>query len=201
LLWPAATDIYLVPIIPLFLFYAIVGFESLTSSAKPKLRTAMAAALMLMVIAGYAGKYSRLRLHSFGEMETAGPQRLFHFVANNTSPNDVIVFRRARALTLFTQREASPYHWVRNDNDLWQYFCSIHAAYLIDGPIDFSDPVPGAPDGFFIGFIERHEGELQTVYSNSGFNVYKIRNGSCSSMRTVQSPAPSKRSAVLRSPK
>ena len=65
-------------------------------------------------------------------------------------------------------------HWTPIDNELWNYFCEVHATHIIAGALDDAEPPSGAPRPFFREFVGRYSDGLQEVYSNAAFKVYRI---------------------------
>jgi hypothetical protein len=57
------------------------------------------------------------------------------------------------------------YHPYHDENALWKYFATIHADYLVEGPID---------EPYWHSFIASQKDKLIEVYSNREFTLYKI---------------------------
>ena len=89
---------------------------------------------------------------------------LFQYVRTGTDASAVLIFRKPKAMGLFGERRTAAYPQAGTDSELWQYIASIHASYLVEGPID--DPIWHA-------FIQRNENRLSVAYSNSEFKVYR----------------------------
>ena len=84
----------------------------------------------------------------------------------------MIVFRKPRALALYTGRRASVYH-VTGDNELWAYLRQIQATHIVVSTGPFGEP---PDDASFLGpFVSRHSQKLDQVYTNHRFNVYRVK--------------------------
>ena len=84
-------------------------------------------------------------------------------------PADRVVFNRARSLSLFTDRAASPYHQPGNPEDLWKYFSDRNIQYIVLSNLFEKDRNVLAP------VVENHISELDLKYENPEFKVYRLR--------------------------
>lgn len=170
-IWPIGVNTrFLIPIVPLCLFYALVGAEKIFSSANSKKAGFLFPLIIAAVFISYAGKYSR---QDFGPISGGVNKKetieLFNHIQRNTEPGDIFVFRKPRVITLYTGRSAAVYHQMEPESDshLWTYFQSIGASYLVVSPeID---------KAYWPSFIKRHRERLDEVFSNGDFKIYKIR--------------------------
>jgi hypothetical protein len=172
LLWPAHQGVrFLFPLIPVYLFYALLGFRDFT------LRLGRvpghAALILFLLLAGisYATEYRRA---NFGTIpETVGRASfvsLCRYIDGNTAPADIFVFRRPRALSLFADRPAGVYNLnaQAQPDGQWKYFQRIGAKYIVISGL-FPD------DAEFLGpALQQHAAWVSRVYQNSDFTVYRI---------------------------
>jgi hypothetical protein len=137
-------------------------------------RIAAVALVVATVAVSYAGKYSKLNYGPLDGVEDAEAEAhaLFDFVSK-TDANDIFIFRRPRALALFTNRSAAAYYWTPTGDELWKKFCELHATHIVTGTLDDA-PLVGTHRGFFTTFADKYAGDLQEVYSNAQFKVYRI---------------------------
>jgi len=161
---------FLAPVMPLYLAYAFLGIQTVFRGRK---REAAAMMFLLAVIfASYASRFANLDYgpirDGIAKKET---QEFFDYVRKETGQDDVLIFRKPRALALFTGRRASAWHQPADDQALWSYFRQIRATYLVLGP----KHVEPADQEYFGGFIARGRGQLQETYSNADFHVYRIK--------------------------
>lgn len=179
LLWPSYQGIRLIyPVIPLWLFYAIKGIGHPWLAARPRLRGALVAALAVGAVASYAAAATTLRRGPLAEgVARAESVELFDYVRGHTSPDDVIVFVKPRAMALFTRRSASVYHQPPDDGELWDYFQKIHARYVAvlerDEAMQYAESEEVL--AYLRGFVERNRDRLERVWGNADFTAYRIR--------------------------
>ena len=164
IIWPVSQELrFLIPLLPLFLFYAVQGMQRLG-----KVATVMVCALLLV---GYGLRY---RTENFSVIpESIGRDdfvAMCTHVQANTQPTDRMVFNRARTLSLFTDRPASPYHQPANPDDLWKYFKDQNIRYVIVSSLFEKDRNVLEP------VIRLHQAELDLKYQNLEFQVYRVRD-------------------------
>ncbi len=165
LLWSIQGARFLIPIFPIYLFYALFGMRKLREYRPGALALLMGFFLLILVCGAYAREYDRL---DYGEIREGIAKResvdLFEFVRQTIPREELVIFRKPRALALYGNVRAAGYH-ASTDSDLWNYFRDIKASYLITGILD----EPFLPD-----LIRRHADCFQPVYSNADFTVYRI---------------------------
>jgi hypothetical protein len=160
---------FLMPIVPIYLLYVFVGTARSRVLGERLLIKPYFVILVAVIATHYAGEYSRSDFRAEKEgVEIAETRALFEFVSKNTRPDDVMVFRKPRVLTLYTGRPAAVYHEPDDDMGLWSFFSRISADYLITAkPLD---------DEFFPLFVARYAGHLESVYRNAAFEVFRIKD-------------------------
>jgi hypothetical protein len=162
---------FLVPIIPLYLLYALVGAKEIFK-LKERAGELVLTGLMAAIVITYIGQYSK---EEFGPIRDgitkSEAQQFFDYVKAETDKNDTFVFRKPRALALFTGRKASTWHQAADDRELWNYFSKINARFLVLGPagLELED------QGYLRRFIDRQRDRLERVYTNPDFEVYRIK--------------------------
>lgn len=168
LAWPSEQGTrFLLPTLPLFFGYALVGLEHwgerlLGGAAR---RAWLPAAFVLAAAITDVARYTTL---DFGPLangvSTASARELFLFIRARTEPGDVIAFRKARAISLFTGRPAVVPH-VAPDEELARYLESVGVRWLIDG-LDEENRVSG--------LIARHPDWFALAFRNESFQVYRF---------------------------
>ena len=99
-------------------------------------------------------------------------QDCFAFIRQNTRPDEVGIFSRCRALTLFTGRPAATYHKAPDDAHLWDYFDSIGARYVV---VNVSREAGFSRDrAYLLPFVQRYPHRFQQVYANPDLRVFRI---------------------------
>ncbi len=177
LIWPGNQGTrFLIPLIPLYIFYFFYFINFLKIQFLNNKNLSKATSLILfIVISSISFSYGLLYYKKgfkpiYHGVHKAASIELFSYIKNNTATNDVIIFRKPRILALFTSRSSACYHFSENDKELWNYFKEIGVTYLIEEKIfqnDFSL--------YFRSYIEKNKSKLLRVFSNSDFNIYRIK--------------------------
>jgi 4-amino-4-deoxy-L-arabinose transferase-like glycosyltransferase len=165
--WPAYQGLRLViPVIPLYLFYAYAGLDYVGRSLSVK--RAVVAAVMILALLSYLGAY---RAADYGPMrdgvEAKQSVALFNWIRTYSRPKDVFIFWKPRALSLYTNRPAAVYFAAPSDV-LWGYFESIHAKYIIVSSMSADDRAD------LSGVVSTYRRDLETAYRNPNFAVYRV---------------------------
>jgi Dolichyl-phosphate-mannose-protein mannosyltransferase len=171
LLWPFAAGVRIVfPFIPWMVFLALYGLRNLTANLAARYSSAAACGLMLMIAVPYILAY---RATDFGPIRQdsglAEFNQLCQAVREDTRADDVLIYFRARALSLYTQRPASTYDYHGTEQELELYANKIHATYLVTTNA-FNDDV-----GFLTRYVERNSLRFELIYHNANFALYRIR--------------------------
>ena len=167
LLWPFHSGIrFLIPVLPLYVFYGYLGLSLIRFGRAWKLQNLAFIASILSIALSYAGQYSKANFGPIpGGIGKAETQEFFQYVRGHTEPNAIIVFRKPKALGLFGERQSSAYPPNATDQETWEYIDRIHAAYLVEGPID---------ELSWHIFLGRNKARLSEVYSNTDFKLYRV---------------------------
>jgi hypothetical protein len=169
LLWPAPQGIrFLLPVIPYYAYLMLLGLQGLPRFLPVHWTKVATATLLLLIATSYAAAFSHAAYGTIRQTDgRASFNDLCRFIENHTSPQDVFIFRRSRALSLFTSRPAATYD-PRHDNHLATYLANIHANYIVSSPIFDEDRTILTP------FIHSHPNQLTEVYENPDFHVYRV---------------------------
>ncbi len=163
---------YIMPLIPLNIFYVFVAITEPAVMRDNKLVKPVFITLIVAIMATYAARYTTLDYGPIREGVAKDTSvELFDFIEANTDPNDVIVFRKPRVLSLYTDRPASVYHIVSplNYDHLWNYIVDIEAKYIISGQPFLEDR------GWLNPFIREYGRDVDEIFTNADFAVYRIK--------------------------
>ena len=172
---------YLIPIIPLSVYYSLDGVKWL--GERTNWKNGIFVVVIVIIGASYMGEY---RTKDFGPMRY-GINRdesvdLFKYINENTSEKEVIVSWKPKALALYTGRKVSIYPVEKDDTVLWTYFNEIRAKYFIIGPdyIFFGKHSIYSydvrqPSSYYREFIKRNNNRFEEIYRNNDFKVYRIK--------------------------
>jgi len=167
MIWPAYQGTrYLIPLIPLYIFYAFVGIHRSDLFQQKGTKKFVFIILVLTILISYIGKYSKT---DFGPInEGIGKKKtieLFEYIKRNTDKDDIFIFLKPRVLTLFTGRSASVYHQPHNKRDLLHYFSNIGATHLV---------IREGYEPYLHLLVKKFQKNFELVYSNFEFKVYRI---------------------------
>jgi hypothetical protein len=163
LLWPTNQGIrFLIPLVPLYVLYAVRGMQRLGRLATVSVGIAL--------LVGYLADY---RTENFDTIPEANGRPTFvemcSYLRENTLPDDRVAFNRARSLSLFTDRAASAYQQTSNPDDLWRYWKDQGIRYVVVSGLFEKDKRIVAPT------IDLHSADVELRYANHDFKVYRIR--------------------------
>jgi hypothetical protein len=170
--WPYADwqRRYLMPILPLYFYYACEGLCRLgTISLLTRLERPAAVALSLAVLVSYGACFTRLEMGPFRQgVSTPEAVALFDFIRTRTQPDDVFMFQKPRALALFTGRRSSGHQEQPSDEQLWTYLRQINATHVV--------VTPQFPNSHRLlgSFIARYPGQFDSVFHQGDITVYRI---------------------------
>ena len=176
---------YLIPIIPLYLFYVISGVQWVTRQTPRRYGLAMAGGLAAVVALIYIADYRTIDLHHlpFG---TASPeaQQLFAYIEGHAAPSDVVEFFAPRTLSLYTRRKSSVFPHIPPPTpaDMQAYFCRTGITYVVTSP--------WFRDQELLDFIAANRGAWSEPFANGRFDVYRLpEEGPGSACRTLTTEA------------
>jgi hypothetical protein len=160
---------YLIPIVPLYVFYGFVGMEKLGEGTTVGVRKYLPSVAVLLIAFIYMFLYSKMEFGplsaGLGRKET---QEFLNYVRNDTDRSAVIVAAKPRAISLYTGRQAAVYPIFGSDDEIWRYFALIHASYIVKSPTD---------EPSWTAFLARNTRSLEPTFSNDDLTVYRLVSG------------------------
>jgi hypothetical protein len=138
LAWPSYQGLrLLLPIIPLYLLYALLGLK-LVTKAFARVRLIYAVILSIIVLS-YVGFYSSAQYGPLREgVGTNSSVALFRWIRTNTGTRDVFIFWKPRALSLYTGRPAATYQLASTDA-VCNFVTSINTKYVVVSQLSSDD--------------------------------------------------------------
>ena len=184
ILWPYAAGVRAVfPVIPWIVFLAVNGLRNMSEKFSPGYARAAILAFLALIGILFSEGYRAL---DFGPIrENQGlPEfnQLCAAVRSQTSAGDILVYYRARALSLYTGRPASPYNYRGTEVELSEHLQGIHAAYLVTTTAFDED------HGFLDRYAQDHAEQLDLRYQNAKFRIYRIRAAGASGSTVESEP-------------
>ncbi len=165
-IWPANQGFrFLVPLIPLYFYYAASGMLALRWRVP-------ALALLACIGISYAAQYSTVNFRTLpAGVSQADFTDLCAFLKTHTGQHDRLVSIKPRLISLWTGREAGAYHRAGSD-DLWDYVRQLKASYIVVGICEKDDFC--LDQQYLVPMIRSHGNQLSAVYSNPTFTIYKL---------------------------
>ena len=179
LLWPSYQgEHYLLPVYPLYLFYAFLGLRHAWLARWVRLRRAITVVLALAILVTYGIRLSGLQRSPLPEgIAKPESQELFAMARMLARPGDVIVFVKPRAMALFSGRKSMSYYQAARDEDFWKNLEQHGAKWLVvvenDGALK-PDEDPKKMS-YLRQFVRRNPTRLDLRYQNADFSLYAIR--------------------------
>jgi len=172
LLWPFSAGIRIAfPFVPWIVFLALTGLRELSLRVAPRYSTTAACGLLLLISVPYIQAYAAM---DFGPIRqnTSLPEfaQLCQAVRQQTSPDDILIYYRARALSLYTARSASTYNFHGTQSELMQYSQKIHVAYIITTSAFHDD------GGFLVAYVQQYSSDFDLIYRNPQFSLYRVHS-------------------------
>jgi len=164
---------YLLPIVPLYLFYVIEGADVIAKRLSPPRARFFEGALLATALVVFVFRYSTLELqHIEGPLDPA-PQAMFERVRKTTDPTAVIIFEKPRVMNLFTGRKAVIPTRVQDrsgDAPTLAFYRSIGADYVATNRAFEGDVAHLLP------LLERNPDWAEEVWSEGGFQLWAIQD-------------------------
>jgi 4-amino-4-deoxy-L-arabinose transferase-like glycosyltransferase len=172
LLWPYRGGIrYVFPLIPWIGFLAMTGLRELGHRCGTRYAFIVPLGLLLILGIPYSQAYGNLNFGPIGESSNSPEfNELCAKVRQMTKPDDVLIYYRARALSLYTGRRTSIYNSQGSDRELWRWSDEIGGRYLVTTDAFTSD------GGFLTRVVSSHPERLEQIYQNRHFTLYRIRS-------------------------
>lgn len=171
LLWPYRGGIrYVYPLVPWIGFLAMSGLREISQRLRGRHPSVLSVVLLLLIAIPYSQAYHALNFGSIRESDKSPEfNQLCEAVRQMTKADDVLIYYKARALSLFTGRRTSIYNSQGTEAELWQWSDRIGARYLVTTD---AFPVDG---GFLTRFVSAHSERFERIYQNQRFALYRIR--------------------------
>ena len=171
--WPLAQDLrFLIPVTPLYFYYAIEGWRQLTGKLPARARMAATIAICVVVAGVYLSRYSTLdRAPLSPNVTDTSADGLFSFIRDHTDATDTLVFAKPRIVALYTGRRCAATIPGADDETLLTFITDIRASHLIAAKWS------GLAYQTLTPFVGRHHELFEPVYHNEDYEVYRVRPG------------------------
>jgi hypothetical protein len=168
LLWPNPAGFrYLIPITPIYVFYVLEGVHNLPRFRRVPLRELTIVLLLVLIGVSYVAEFTHENFGAFQEgVSRKESIELFSFIQSHTAANDIFIFRKPRALALYTGRRASSYPEAETAAGFCSYFDTIRATYLIEAA--------ALDDRNFENFVHKEFRTKEPAFTNADFRVLRL---------------------------
>lgn len=164
---------YVLPIIPLYLYYIMEGALRITSRMHAGARRVTRWTLMLAALGSFASLYTTIDLrHIPGPLDPEA-QEMFRHVEARSDPDDVFLFEKPRLLGLFSQRRAvipTREADAANDEQTLGFYRAVGVDYVITTSSLEMDRQ------YLLPFLSRHPEWAREVWSNGAFQLWEVRD-------------------------
>jgi len=163
---------YIFPMMPIMLFYFYNGTKHLSDIINRPWLKLHYFIPVLMLLLYYPGIWWHIenREHPIGT-EQRSAEDIFDYIKNNTPPDARIVFRKPRALSLYTNRSAMA-NYMKEENPARLDY--LYHKYKIDYLLLNTDEIP---DSALIRYLNAYPDHYRLVYQNDKFRMFGRMNG------------------------
>lgn len=171
--WPfSEPERFLIPVWPLAIACLVRGLTSAARRLPTTAATAALAAVFLLMLG------PQVRLHAQGplraELNSSDPMELYAAIRSQTLPEDVLLFRKPRAVALFTRRRSLSYAPLARSADFGRDVCAAGVTHLISAPEIFPDDAQ-----YLAPFVEAYRGQVDRLFQNRHYTLYRLHPGAC----------------------
>ena len=174
IIYPITIEVsrYSLPIWPLLFLYCAYAIHLCSRQFAGPIRFAFPLAALATFATLYAVQYASM---SFGEIpfsvEASPSQDLFAFLESQLPADARVLARKPTIIGAYTGHETSTWPAQFTDTELWSFLQDRHIEYIVQDVtplgVRASSPDPLAP------FISRNSAQLDLVFQDPWFNVYK----------------------------
>jgi hypothetical protein len=155
----------LLPVLPIYFAHGLEALDRIGGAWGRASHAACIAALLLISGVTYAADFQCLARLPEPNVQDPAAQQLFVFLRNNTQSSDVLLFPKARALALFTNRKVAALDPGESAEDSRAFVQRIGADVFIE-------PTWAPPSSQ--AFAASEKARLRQVFRNDGYEVYRI---------------------------
>ena len=167
---------YMIPLIPLYVFYIFAGIQAMDSVFKKKLEKSVLIALILLISVTYVTKYIKI---DWGPIKNGicrkESRELFAYIKNNTARDDIIIFFKPKVLALLTGRKTARDFDAKGDRERLNYMYEVGASYYISRQLIRRNGL-SVKIQLDSNFLRKYEEHFSEVFSNNDFKMYRIKS-------------------------
>jgi hypothetical protein len=163
---------YLVPILPIAFFYAVVGAQFAIEKFVPvQFRSTTVNILLAGLVLYLAGYYLTLKRVPTPGIHTPQSAQLFNVVRTKLPKDAVVIFRKPRAMALLGQRRSAVWAQRGDERTAWQNMAELGATHLV---IPRKEAGLDCPAYLRYDLLASPPAYLERVFANDHFTIYRI---------------------------
>ncbi|MDO9316065.1 MAG: glycosyltransferase family 39 protein [Burkholderiaceae bacterium] len=166
---------YLLPLFPLFLYYAWVGGEVIRRLLSPRVGTTALALLVAAIAVAYgSGHAAASRTEIRPGTGDAESREVYAWLRDRTPVDAVILVGRARAIALNTQRVSVSPFGFRTDEALWGLIAEHRVTHVVVGLGPLAKEMDYEHPDDLARFAAANVTQLQPVFRNAAFEIHAV---------------------------
>ncbi len=182
---------YLMPIMPLFVFYAFVGLRMAAGRMPSWGRIAMPVTLGLAICLTFLGRYSTMNWREIpGGTQQPEVSALIEYFKRDVQDDATVVFRKARFLALYSGKTVSDIYLTARHQDVSAFYEANRVSHFVV-PEAADDDVEAA----LRDYIQRRRQDADLVYTNRLFRVFRVARPASTALEARKRLSPTSRPA------
>lgn len=173
---------YLMPILPVFVFYAVIGLRKLVAGRSRAARFSLQGGLAAAVVLCFVAKYAALNWREIPE-GTQGRtiQEMVAFVRDRVGKTGFVVFDKPRFLALFADTRCTFVYMAPTDEKALEFYRRVGISHVIATHDVFRDEQEA-----YVEKLIRTRSELfEQLFENANFTVYRFKSEVAANRPTV----------------
>ncbi len=166
--YPVHDPRYFLPAVPILFYYCYTSLNAVIPVIIPAANSkkVFIAGTILYLVLGYNYIENITLAPAPGKIPQPKEMTAFSYITKHVDDADVIVFNKARALTLFTGKKAMCYSWEVSDDMNKKIFDSMGVKYML--------VIHGFEDDFFKRYLSQVQRPTDSVNIAEGYTLYKL---------------------------
>ncbi len=162
---------FILPLFPFLLYYMVIGLKQIKINI-PANRKVLILSAGLFVLLQYQHAFAKILSEKKNTL--TGPQEtesveMFDYIRKNVPEESVIIFKKPKALALYTERRTASTFFDQSSDDVKKMILAFHVDYLVIN----TDNTPGLLDLPSQKYIEENPNDFTLIWKNSKFLLYK----------------------------
>jgi hypothetical protein len=166
--YPVRDPRYFLPAAPVLYLYCYTALRALLPLLTTWDKRLMAAGLTLFYLcSGWTTFVAAVHPDLKGTIPQQNDKQAFEYIKEHVGTNDIIVFTKPRALTLFTNKKSINMSWQTLPIENKHYFDSLQVKYMLI--------VDGLDDQYFKDYLDKTQHPISSVRIADKYTLYTLR--------------------------